>query len=111
VRVDDFGRDVAGSGIAKVGARDSGVLRVWIGIVGIFSQRRGEVDRLGHFERDVARARMQHIVAAKSDLFPSLLAPFVRDEVRELVVATGRRGVRFRSEGAVPFTGFVGRRD
>ena len=69
------------------------------------------MDRLGHFERDVARARVQHIVAAKSDLFPSLLAPFVRDEVRELVVATGCRRVRFRSEGAVPFTGFGGRRD
>ncbi len=52
---------------------------------------------------------MQNVVAAQRDVFPSLFAPFVCDEVRELIVAVGGRWMRFRSEGAMPFASFVGR--
>ena len=111
MRVDHFGGHVAGCGIAKVGAGHGGIFRVGISVVSIFAQRRGELDRRGHFEGDAARARVQNIVAAKRDVFPPLLAPFVRDEVRELIVAVGSGGVRFGSEGAVPFSSFFGRRN
>ncbi len=111
VRVDNFGGDVAGCGIAKVGAGDSGIFRVGISVVSIFPQRRGELDRRGHFEGDAARARVQNIVAAQRDVFPSLLAPFASDEVSKLVIAIGSRGMRFGGEGAVPFARFFGRRN
>src|SRR5258708_12984437 len=69
------------------------------------------MDGRRHFERDAAGARMQNGVAAQRDIFPSLFAPFVRDEVRELIVAVGSSGMRFRSEDAVPFARFFGRRN
>ena len=74
-------------------------------------QRRGEVDRPRHLKRDAARARVQDIVAAKGDVFPTLLPPFVRDEVRELIVAIGSGGVRFGGEGTVPFACLFERRN
>src|SRR5260370_31466141 len=67
--------------------------------------------RRRNFEGGAARARMQNVVAAERDIFPSLFAPFVRDEVRELIVAVGSSGMRFRSEDAVPFARFFGRRN
>jgi len=54
---------------------------------------------------------VQNIVAAKGDVFPPLLAPFVRDKISELVVAVGSGGVRFGGEGAVPLARFFGRRN
>src|SRR5258708_14015355 len=69
------------------------------------------MDGRRHFERDAAGARMQNGVAAQRDIFPSLFAPFVRDEVGELIVAVGSSGMRFRSEDALPFARFFGRRN
>src|SRR5882762_1319243 len=93
VRVDDFGSDVAGCGIAKIRTGDGGILRVQVGVVRVFAQGRRERDRRGHFKRDAARARVQNIVAAERNVFPSLLAPFVRDEISELIVAVGSSGM------------------
>ena len=107
--IDDFSGDVAGCGVPKVGAGCGGIFRVWINVISIFAQRRGEIDGLGHFERNAARARVQDVVAAKRDVFPALLAPFIRNEVRELIVALGSSGMRFGGERAVPFARFFGR--
>src|SRR5229473_5322308 len=68
VRVDDFGGDVAGSGIAEEGAGDGGIFRVRIDVVSIFTQRGGEGDRLRHFQGNAARARVQNVVTAKCDV-------------------------------------------
>src|SRR5260370_34432635 len=65
VRVDDFGGDVAGSGIAEEGAGDGGIFRVRIEVVSIFTQRGGEAGRLRHLHRKTKRARGQKILKAK----------------------------------------------
>src|SRR6266849_6349498 len=111
VRVDDFGGDVAGSGIAEEGAGDGGIFRVRIDVVSIFTQRGGEGDRLRHFQGNAAWARVHNVVAAQRDVFPALLAPCVGDEIGEVVVACGSGGGRFGGERAVPLACFVRRRN
>src|SRR2546430_12797812 len=100
--------DLARCGITKVGAGDGGIFCVRIDIISIFAQRRSEVDRLRHFKRDAAWARVQNIVAAKRDLFPALFAPLVRNEVRELSIAFGSGRMRFGGERAMPFASLFG---
>jgi len=51
---------------------------------------------------------VQDIVTAQRNVFPSLLSPFIRDEIGELVVALGGGGMRFGRESTMPFARFSG---
>jgi len=52
---------------------------------------------------------VQNIVASQRDVFPSLFAPFCRDEIGKLTIALGSSRVRFGGEGVMPVTGFLRR--
>src|SRR5260370_40584671 len=65
VRVDDFGGDVAGSGIAEEGAGDGRIFRVRIDVVSIFTQRGGEGGRPRYFQGNASRGGVQNRLTAK----------------------------------------------
>jgi hypothetical protein len=56
---------------------------------------------MNHFERDFARARIQHIVLVNCDVLEPLLAPLVGDPERKFVIPLRAGRMRFGSEIAM----------
>src|SRR5260370_38047293 len=84
VRVDDFGGDVAGSGIAEEGAGDGRIFRVRIDVVSIFTQRGGGEERAPPFPGKAGRGARQKVLNGKMEWIRTLLWPLRRAGNRQV---------------------------
>src|SRR5208282_2842735 len=87
VGVDDRGGELAGSGESHVGGGDGGILRVGVGVVGVFAEAGAIGDGRDHLQLGGLGAGVPDVISAEHDLVPTLLVPFGGDEAGEFVVA------------------------
>src|SRR3984893_19474792 len=101
MRVDHRLRHVAVSLIAQISARDAWILGIRIGFVGVLAETRKKMARARHFERNLTRRRIEHVVFVNRDVLKPLLAPLIGHPSSELVVPRRACGRRLRRKIAM----------
>jgi len=111
MRIHDRRVDFARSRQPRVGRLHARIFRIGINVVSVFAKARFVFNRRGHLDGHFAGKSVEHIVASKRDVFPTLLLPQVSDVTSEFVVAFGSGGMRFSGQEAMMLSSFVGRRN